>query len=207
MGRPQFWPLSRRVGSSLHFSDAADCASVARKMFGRLEEKVSIERCNANAFSRRGFLKAGLAGAVMTVADWRLWAAEEGLPDYYGEYLANVAARIKALSAKCDDGFFFITDLHIPSNRCVSGRILAKLIAETDVKKVLCGGDMPEAFGGKARGCADRGISRRDQQGRRARRGIQARRVAVQGQEENRPRARTHAGAGNPCNMNLRLTA
>ena len=103
-----------------------------------------------NALSRRGFLRLGVAGAAMTVADWRLWAAEEGLPDYYGEHLANVAARIEALSEKCDDGFFFITDLHIPSNRCVSGRILAKLIAETGMKKVLCGGDMPEAFGGKA---------------------------------------------------------
>ena len=103
----------------------------------------------ASALSRRGFLKAGLAGAAMTLADWRLWAAEEGLPEYYGDYLVGVAGRLRALSAKCDDGFFFITDLHIPSNRCVSGRILAKLIADTGVKKVLCGGDMPEAFGGK----------------------------------------------------------
>ena len=104
----------------------------------------------ANALSRRGFLKAGLAGAAMTLADWRLWAAEEGLPEYYGDYLVGVAGRLRALSAKCDDGFFFITDLHIPSNRCVSGRILAELIADTGVKKVLCGGDLPEAFGGKA---------------------------------------------------------
>ena len=102
------------------------------------------------ALSRRDFLKIGVAGSAMTLADWRLWAADEGLPDYYGRHLANVASRIKALSAKCDDAFFFITDLHIPSNSCVSGRILAKLIAETGVKKVLCGGDMPEAFGGKA---------------------------------------------------------
>ena len=109
-----------------------------------------MNKGDANALSRRAFLKLGLAGAAMTVADWRLWAAEEGLPDYYGDYLAGVAARLRALSAKCDDAFFFITDLHIPSNRCVSGRILAKLVAETDVKKVLCGGDMPEAFGGQA---------------------------------------------------------
>ena len=102
------------------------------------------------ALSRRWFLRLGGTGVAMTAAGWRLWAADEGLPDYYGEHLANVAARLRALSAKCDDAFFFITDLHIPSNRCVSGRILAKLIAETDVKKVLCGGDMPEAFGGKA---------------------------------------------------------
>ena len=103
-----------------------------------------------DGFSRRGFLKLGLAGAAMTAADWRLWAAEEGLPGYYGEHLAKVAARLKALSATCDDAFFFITDLHIPSNRCVSGRILAKLIAETGMTKVLCGGDLTEAFGGKA---------------------------------------------------------
>lgn len=108
-------------------------------------------------FSRRGFLKLGLAGAAMTVADWRLWAAEEGLPGYYGEHLAKVSARIKALSAKCDDGFFFITDLHVPANRCVSGRILAKLVAETGVKKVLCGGDIPEAFGDKT--SVDRAIA------------------------------------------------
>ena len=100
--------------------------------------------------SRRGFLRLGVAGAVMSVVDWRLWAASEGLPVYYGEHLAKVAARLRTLSKSCDDAFFFITDLHIPANRCVSGRILAKLIAETDVKKVLCGGDMPEAFGGKA---------------------------------------------------------
>ena len=104
----------------------------------------------ANALTRRVFLRLGVAGAATTVADWRLWAMDEGLPDYYGEHLAKVAARIRVLSSKCDDAFFFITDLHVPSNRCVSGRILAKLVAETDVKKVLCGGDMPEAFGGKA---------------------------------------------------------
>ena len=102
------------------------------------------------SLSRRGFLKLGLAGAAMGALDWRAWAAAEGLPDYYGDYLAKVAARIGALSSVCDDAFFFITDLHFPSNRCVSGRILAKLVAETGVKKVLCGGDIPEAFGGKA---------------------------------------------------------
>lgn len=101
------------------------------------------------ALSRRSFLRLGAAGAAMTAADWSLWAADEGLPAYYGEHLAKVAARLRVLSAKCDDAFFFITDLHIPSNRCVSGRVLAKLIAETNVKKVLCGGDLTEAFGGK----------------------------------------------------------
>ncbi len=102
------------------------------------------------ALSRRGFLKFGLAGTAMMLADWRLWAKGEGLPAYYGDYLAKIASRLNELSKTCDDAFFFITDLHIPSNRRVSGRILAKLVAETGVKKVLCGGDMPEAFGGQA---------------------------------------------------------
>lgn len=100
-------------------------------------------------FSRRGFLKMGIAGTVMSGADWRLWAGNEGLPAYYGEHLANVASRLDELSKTCDDAFFFITDLHIPANRGMSGRILAKLVAETRVKKVLCGGDMPVAFGGR----------------------------------------------------------
>ncbi len=106
--------------------------------------------CESNSvLSRRGFLRIAGAGAAMTVGNWRLWAAQEGLPAYYGDHLAKVAARLRRLSATCDDSFFFITDLHIPANRKVSGRILAKLVAETDVKKVLCGGDMPEAFGGR----------------------------------------------------------
>ncbi len=103
-----------------------------------------------DALTRLGFLRLGVAGAAMTAADWRLWAIDEGLPSYYGEHLACVADRVRRLSAKCDDAFFFITDLHVPSNNCVSGRILAKLITETGVKKVLCGGDIPEAFGNKA---------------------------------------------------------
>ena len=115
-----------------------------------MKEKNMRHEIDGRALSRRGFLRLGAAGAAMTAADWRLWAADEGLPAYYGEHLAKVAARLRALSATCDDAFFFITDLHIPSNRCVSGRILAKLVAETDVKKVLCGGDLTEAFGGKA---------------------------------------------------------
>ena len=110
----------------------------------------AISEHSGCALSRRSFLRLGVTGAAMTAADWSLWAADEGLPSYYGEHLAKVTARMRALSAKCDDAFFFITDLHIPSNCGVSGRILAKLVAETDVKKVLCGGDLTEAFGGKA---------------------------------------------------------
>ncbi|HPC49614.1 MAG TPA: metallophosphoesterase family protein [Kiritimatiellia bacterium] len=105
---------------------------------------------NGDCWVRRDFLKAGLAGATVFAVDWRAWAAEEKLPAYYGEHLASVAQRIRELSKTCPDGFFFITDIHVPANRCVSGRLLAQLITDTGVKKVVCGGDMPEAFGGKA---------------------------------------------------------
>ncbi len=73
-----------------------------------------------------------------------------GVPEYYAAPLAKVADRLKTLSATCDDAFFFLTDLHIPANAGHSGPILAALINGTDINKVLCGGDMPGAFGGKA---------------------------------------------------------
>ena len=73
-----------------------------------------------------------------------------GVPDSYEEPLAKVRDRLKALSKTCDDAFFFLTDLHVPANSGVSGRLLAALVAGTDIQKVLCGGDMPGAFGSKA---------------------------------------------------------
>ena len=74
----------------------------------------------------------------------------QGVPPYWAGSLSRAADRIRALSETCADAFFFITDLHIPANRCVSGRLLAALVAETGVRKVVCGGDMPEAFGDRA---------------------------------------------------------
>ena len=97
--------------------------------------------------TRRSFLSATAATAA--TASWRIWAAEEGLPAYYGDHLADVARKVNRLKKTCCDGFWFLTDLHVPSNRCVSGRLLARLTAETGMKKVLCGGDHVEAFGGK----------------------------------------------------------
>ena len=85
----------------------------------------------------------------MSLADWRAFAAEDGLPAYYGDHLADVAQRVRERAAKGRDAFWFITDPHVPSNRKMSGRVMAKLIAETGVRKVVCGGDIPEAFGGR----------------------------------------------------------
>ena len=96
--------------------------------------------------TRRAFVAAGAAALA---ADWRIYAEEEGLAAYYGDYLAKVAGKVLRLKRECRDGFWFLTDLHIPSNRCVSGRLLARLVKETGIGKVLCGGDHVEAFGGK----------------------------------------------------------
>lgn len=98
--------------------------------------------------NRREFLKAGLSATAVSIADWRLFAAEEGLPSYYGEHLAKVAARVGTLAGSCVDGFWFITDLHTPRNRLKSGPLLTRLVRTTPIRKVLSGGDLPEAFGG-----------------------------------------------------------
>lgn len=105
---------------------------------------------NVVSVSRRGFLKIGIASAAMTAADWRLWAVDEGLPAYYGDMLASVSVKVRRNAKTCADGFWFVTDMHIPSNTRMSGRIIAKLVKETGIRKVLSGGDMPEAFGSKA---------------------------------------------------------
>ena len=97
---------------------------------------------------RREFLKAGLAASAVSIADWRAFAAEEPLPAYYAEHLAKVSARVCEIARSCADGFWFITDLHIPKNRLRSGPLLTRLVQTTPVRKVLSGGDLPEAFGG-----------------------------------------------------------
>ena len=100
--------------------------------------------------NRREFIKSSAAlPAAGVLASWRVWAAEEGLPAYYADHLARAAWRMRRLAERCGEGFFFITDLHIPSNARQSGRIIAKLIAETGARKVFCGGDLTTAFGEK----------------------------------------------------------
>ena len=87
----------------------------------------------------RGGLAAGAAPA----------APSGTVPPYWCAPLAKAADRIRALSVRCDDAFFFLTDLHIPANHRQSGRLLASLVAETGVRKVFCNGDLVEAYGGK----------------------------------------------------------
>ena len=71
------------------------------------------------------------------------------LPNYWMPHLAAVAGKVRALARKTVDGFWFITDLHITANRKRSGKALVELAAHTPLDKMLCGGDLPEAFAAK----------------------------------------------------------
>jgi hypothetical protein len=68
----------------------------------------------------------------------------------FGKQISRVASRVNAISATCPFGFWFITDLHVPSNHGESATLLARLIAETGLRTVVCGGDIHEAFGDRA---------------------------------------------------------
>lgn len=93
--------------------------------------------------NRRTFLTG--AGAFALVG-WKKVARASGLPDYYGAHLEHVVTRVRDLARECDDGFWFITDLHIKSNFCRSGDLLAELVRRTPLAKVVCGGDIVDAF-------------------------------------------------------------
>ena len=64
--------------------------------------------------------------------------------------ISRVAGRNRELSLTCPFGCFFLTDLHIPSNHGKSIPLLARLISETGLHTVVCGDDIPEAFGDRA---------------------------------------------------------
>lgn len=96
--------------------------------------------------SRRAFI-VGCASAAF-VGD----AFGENVPiprpsAYYGGYLETVASRIRANGATCDVGFWFLTDPHVKTNHRQSGVVCADLAGRTGIRRVLCGGDLVEAFG------------------------------------------------------------
>ena len=103
--------------------------------------------------TRRSFIGGSVACALTRGA----FAAPDaaGVPAYSAEMAEAFAARVRARAETCADGFFFITDLHIPRNARRSGRIIAALADRTPLRKVLCGGDLPEAF--TRTGFTDRG--------------------------------------------------
>jgi len=103
------------------------------------------------SLNRRDFLKSFAAFAA-SLAGTDIFAAGKDLkeiPAYYDAYLAERIAAINRnrMEGGCDAGFFFITDLHAISNRRNSGLLIARLVKETGIRRVICGGDIPVAFG------------------------------------------------------------
>lgn len=69
------------------------------------------------------------------------------LPSYYDAYLDRIATRVNRMADRSVDGFWFLSDLHVPSNRLQSGRMIAALTGRVpSIRKTLCGGDLPSAF-------------------------------------------------------------
>ena len=68
----------------------------------------------------------------------------------FDTHLSRVASHVRKLSATCPFGFWFLTDLHVPSNHGESAPLLGRLVADTGLRAVVCGGDIPEAFGDRA---------------------------------------------------------
>ncbi len=105
--------------------------------------------------NRRSFLAGGsilaVSGLICPPRSPGASAASDDLPAYYDDYLNRLAGRINTLSGGegVTDGFYFFTDPHIPHNMCKSGKMIARLVRNTGLKKVFCGGDFPCAFGTK----------------------------------------------------------
>ena len=99
---------------------------------------------------RRAFCK-GTASFVagMSPIGRLLGAAEspfKNLPDYYATYLPGIVERVNAHAKTCADGFWFLSDLHLPFNCGRSGKIIAALAGKVPLDKVFCGGDLVYAF-------------------------------------------------------------
>jgi len=97
--------------------------------------------------TRRDVL-AGM-GALAIGASVRPLAAAVGggaepLPDYWKPYLDGIAAKIKAHDSA--DAFYFLTDVHFPSNNGRTGQVIAYLAERTAIRRTIFGGDIPEAF-------------------------------------------------------------
>ena len=101
-------------------------------------------------FCRRSFLRGGASFvAGMSPLGRALGAgfpAYPGVPRFYSGYLDGIAEKINANAKSCADGFWFLTDIHLPVNSGRSGRIIASLAGKVPLGKVFCGGDLPYAY-------------------------------------------------------------
>ena len=76
---------------------------------------------------------------------------DAALPDYYADYMTSKYNEINTLMESITDGdaFIFITDTHWGDNVQVSPNIINHIKKNTNVQKVIFGGDVVRAFGTK----------------------------------------------------------
>jgi len=141
-----------RLGATtMHFTDRLHGIRFCATMHGM--RNISPEDMRSG-LSRRSFLASMgvFAAASAMSAPMRAIASladTTPLPEYWKLYIDAVAGKVRAIAEKTADGFWFITDLHITANRLRSGKVLTALASRTPLTKVLCGGDLPEAFAAK----------------------------------------------------------
>ncbi len=97
------------------------------------------------------FTVAGALGPAMRALAAAADDAALPLGDYWRPHLAAVSEKVRSIAAKTVDGFWFITDPHVTSNRRQSGKAIAALTSMTPIRKTICGGDLVEAFAAKYR--------------------------------------------------------
>lgn len=96
--------------------------------------------------------------AVAPLVDERIAAAmsgqqpETGLPGYWKPYLEErvrqIDRRMLQMSGR-NVNFIWFTDLHLPANRGKSAGVIEYLLQFSNINRVFCGGDIPQAWGVK----------------------------------------------------------
>lgn len=97
--------------------------------------------------SRRNFLASLVGSAAWAALPRSVRAAGvEALPKVLADYLEAVVQDLNGVASDYPEGFFFVTDIHNPSNYGHSGRMIAALASRTGLWKTFCGGDLPGAY-------------------------------------------------------------
>ena len=100
---------------------------------------------HTEGLSRRRFLAELASGAGLAACPSAL-RGETVLPDVLRDYLVAVVGDLNAVAADYPESFFFVTDLHNPTNHALSGEMIAALTPQTRIWKTFCGGDLPGAY-------------------------------------------------------------
>lgn len=92
-----------------------------------------------------------LKNEVVSLIKQNASSDDASLPDYYTDYIAGKYDEINSLMESITDGdaFIFITDTHWGDNVQLSPKLIDHIRKNTNVQKVIFGGDIVTAFGTK----------------------------------------------------------